>query len=171
MGYPNFYIYIPSISLVVLFCLQKLSRQGGWCRRSGAGPAAPVPPGPTMASVGIVSSSTFFHAQTSRLAYGRLANMCQCPDSFECGVGGNKHATMHTTAHTNQCVWVMKSETAEIKTSQTPSRMLLTRFLELRLLYSILYSSATKIVLVSSISKQFKICGFLACSGDSCHCV
>ena len=62
MGYPNFYIlvyhmYIYSISLVLLF-LQNMRRPGGWCRRSCDGLAAPVPS--TMASVGLVCSSTTF---------------------------------------------------------------------------------------------------------------
>ena len=37
----------------------------------------------------------FLHAQTSRQAYGRLANMC--PDIAECGVGRNKNAMIQNS--------------------------------------------------------------------------
>ena len=106
--------YIHSISLVLL-CFTKMHRPGGWCRRSCPGPAAPVQP--TIGICGPYLQLDFLHARTSSPAYGRPANMC--PDSSECGVGRNKHATIHTTKHTNWCVWVMNSVTANIKTSPT----------------------------------------------------
>ena len=58
----------------------------------------------------------FFHAHTSNTAQGRLANVR--PDGSEWWVLRNKRVTICTLCaqlvHTNQRVWVMKSDTAII---------------------------------------------------------
>ena len=56
-GYPwdiPDYVCLSLVYPYIYFFYKKLRRPGGWCRRSGGGPAAPVPP--TMASVCRVSS-------------------------------------------------------------------------------------------------------------------
>ena len=91
MGYPNFNIYIYSISLVLFFNknastgglvsqIQRWSSSTCTSQNSICGPCLQL---------------DFFHAQTSSQAYGRLANMRL--ESSECGVGRNKHAEIHTT--------------------------------------------------------------------------
>ena len=105
MGYPNFHLYmIPSLSLVLPFLTKKCVVLG--CCRSGAGPGAPVPP--TMASLGLVYSSTSFTPKPAALAlqaYKRLANIMMRLDSSECGVGCYKHTKIHiTSAYKSVCL-------------------------------------------------------------------
>ena len=93
-----------SVTLDVEFSRrQKMRRPGGWCRRSGAGPAAPVPPADaTMANAGpCLQLGDFLHAHISSQAYGRLANMRLDSSEGHGGVGRNKHANIHTASSYN----------------------------------------------------------------------
>ena len=67
------YVCISLVYPYIYFFSKKLRRPGGWCRRSGGGPAAPEPP--TMASVCRVSSWISLMPCRAALHTGDLA-MC-----------------------------------------------------------------------------------------------
>ena len=119
-GYPwdiPDYVCLSLVYPYLYFFYKKIRRPGGWCRRSGGGPAALVPP--TMASVCRVSSWISLMPCRAARHTGALAMCTFTAMSVEYDVKNMPRSAQ--LAQTYRFVWVIrvksKSVPAEIKAS------------------------------------------------------